>query len=64
MIILILNNVKVKIILNLNKNFQYNQYNNLIKIKLLIIINVKIIKEYNIIQFICNNKIMNNIRIR
>ena len=43
-------------------NLIKNKYK-ILKIRL-IIINVKIIKEYNIIQFIYNNKVMNNIRIR
>ena len=50
------------IILNLNKNLIYKIYK--VWIIRLIIINVKIIKEYNIIQFIYNNKVLNNIRIR
>ena len=52
------------IILNLKMNFIRNK-NNILKIRL-IIINVKINKEYNIIQIIYNhnNNLMNNIRIR
>ena len=50
---MIIKNLQMKLIRNIFK---------ILKIRL-IIINVMTNKEYNIILFICSNKIMNNIRI-